>query len=156
MQKRKLIEVALPLEAINRESAREKSLRHGHPSTLHLWWARRPLAAARAVLFAQLVHDPSSQPEKFPTEEAQKPSGSVSTNSSRNCPIAIAVNADSMSTWFTTVFEQLPNVLFRHPDRRPGPLGTLAARRCGHGSGDDGAHTGAGCRVYALGCGTCQ
>ncbi|EWT02610.1 hypothetical protein N865_02845 [Intrasporangium oryzae NRRL B-24470] len=70
--KRKLIEVALPLEAINRESAREKSIRHGHPSTLHLWWARRPLAAARAVLFAQLVDDPSSHPEQFPTEEAQK------------------------------------------------------------------------------------
>jgi len=70
--KRKLIEVALPLEAINRESAREKSIRHGHPSTLHLWWARRPLAAARAVLFAQLVDDPSSHPEQFPTEEAQR------------------------------------------------------------------------------------
>jgi len=70
--KRKLIEVALPLEAINRESAREKSIRHGHPSTLHLWWARRPLAAARAVLFAQLVDDPSSYPDRFPTEEEQK------------------------------------------------------------------------------------
>ena len=70
--KRKLIEVALPLEAINRESAREKSIRHGHPSTLHLWWARRPLAAARAVLFAQLVDDPSSHPIEFPTEEAQR------------------------------------------------------------------------------------
>lgn len=69
---RKLIEVALPLEAINRESAREKSIRHGHPSTLHLWWARRPLAAARAVLFAQLVDDPSSRPDQFPTEEAQR------------------------------------------------------------------------------------
>lgn len=69
--KRKLIEVALPLEAINRESAREKSIRHGHPSTLHLWWARRPLAAARAVLFAQLVDDPSSHPDRFPTEEDQ-------------------------------------------------------------------------------------
>lgn len=69
---RKLIEVALPLEVINRESAREKSIRHGHPSTLHLWWARRPLAAARAVLFAQLVDDPSSHPEQFPSEEAQK------------------------------------------------------------------------------------
>ena len=68
---RKLIEVSLPLEEINRESAREKSIRHGHPSTLHLWWARRPLAAARAVLFAQLVDDPSSHPEKFPTIEAQ-------------------------------------------------------------------------------------
>lgn len=70
--RRKLIEVSLPLEDINRESAREKSIRHGHPSTLHLWWARRPLAAARAVLFAQLVDDPSSFPDRFPTEEAQK------------------------------------------------------------------------------------
>jgi len=70
--KRKLIEVALPLEVINRESAREKSIRHGHPSTLHLWWARRPLAAARAVLFAQLVDDPSSHPEEFPPEELQR------------------------------------------------------------------------------------
>src|SRR6266705_1925972 len=69
--KPKLIEVALPLEDINRESAREKSIRHGHPSTLHLWWARRPLAACRAVLFAQLVDDPSAHPEQFPTEEAQ-------------------------------------------------------------------------------------
>src|SRR5687768_395027 len=56
--KKKLIEVALPLEAINKASAREKSIRHGHPSTLHLWWARRPLAAARAVIFAQMVDDP--------------------------------------------------------------------------------------------------
>lgn len=70
--RRKLIEVALPLEVINRESAREKSIRHGHPSTLHLWWARRPLAAARAVLFAQLVDDPSSHPDRFPTEEDQR------------------------------------------------------------------------------------
>lgn len=58
---RKLIEVALPLDAINAAAAREKSIRHGHPSTLHLWWARRPLAAARAVLFAQLVNDPGYQ-----------------------------------------------------------------------------------------------
>lgn len=70
--KRKLIEVALPLEKINKESAREKAIRHGHPSTLHLWWARRPLAAARAVLFAQLVDDPSSHPDRFPSEEAQR------------------------------------------------------------------------------------
>jgi putative DNA methylase len=68
--KKKLIEVAIPLEAINAASAREKSIRHGHPSTMHLWWARRPLAACRAVLFAQLVDDPSSHPDKFPTEEA--------------------------------------------------------------------------------------
>ena len=55
---KKLIEVALPLDAINVAAAREKSIRHGHPSTLHLWWARRPLAAARAVIFAQMVNDP--------------------------------------------------------------------------------------------------
>nr|WP_322815379.1 DUF1156 domain-containing protein [Chloroflexus sp.] len=71
-RRRKLIEVALPLETINTESAREKSIRHGHPSTLHLWWARRPLATARAVLFAQLVDDPSAVPEEFPTPEAQE------------------------------------------------------------------------------------
>ncbi|MFD1330464.1 DUF1156 domain-containing protein [Methylopila musalis] len=70
--KKKLIEVAIPLEAINAASAREKSIRHGHPSTLHLWWARRPLAACRAVLFAQLVDDPSSDLERFPTPEAQE------------------------------------------------------------------------------------
>src|SRR6476646_776332 len=68
---KKLIEVAIPLEAINAASAREKSIRHGHPSTLHLWWARRPLAACRAVLFAQLVDDPSSRPDLYPTEEVQ-------------------------------------------------------------------------------------
>ena len=71
MATKKLIEVALPLEAINSASAREKSIRHGHPSTLHLWWARRPLAAARAVIWSSLVDDPSSHPEKFPTEEDQ-------------------------------------------------------------------------------------
>ena len=70
--KKKLIEVAIPLEAINAASAREKSIRHGHPSTLHLWWARRPLAACRAVLFAPLVEDPSSHPDEFPTPEAQE------------------------------------------------------------------------------------
>jgi putative DNA methylase len=69
--KKKLIEVALPLDAINFASAREKSIRHGHPSTLHLWWARRPIAAARAVIFAQMVDDPSSNPDLFPTEKAQ-------------------------------------------------------------------------------------
>jgi putative DNA methylase len=70
--KKKLIEVALPLEAINKASAREKSIRHGHPSTLHLWWARRPLAAARAVIFAQMVDDPSAHPDIFKTENAQE------------------------------------------------------------------------------------
>lgn len=70
--RKKLIEVALPLEAINVASAREKSVRNGHPSTLHIWWARRPLAAARAVIFAQMVDDPSSFPDLFPTEKKQE------------------------------------------------------------------------------------
>jgi len=70
--RKKLIEVALPLDAINKASAREKSIRHGHPSTLHLWWARRPLATARAVIFAQMVDDPSSHPDIFRTEQAQE------------------------------------------------------------------------------------
>ena len=69
--KKKLIEVALPLEAINLASVREKSIRHGHPSTLHLWWARRPLAAARAVIFSQMVDDPSEHPDIFKTEKEQ-------------------------------------------------------------------------------------
>ena len=70
--KKKLIEVALPLDAINAESAREKSIRHGHPSTLHLWWSRKPTATARAVIWASLVDDPSAHPELFPTEKAQE------------------------------------------------------------------------------------
>ena len=71
-RRKKMIEVAIPLEAINAASAREKSIRHGHPSTLHLWWARRPLAAARSVIFCQMVDDPSAVPEEFPTEEDQE------------------------------------------------------------------------------------
>ena len=71
-RRKKLIEVAIPLEAINAASAREKSIRHGHPSTLHLWWARRPLAAARAVIFCQMVDDPSAVPEEFPTDVDQE------------------------------------------------------------------------------------
>ncbi|MBR6888185.1 MAG: DUF1156 domain-containing protein, partial [Selenomonadaceae bacterium] len=68
---KKLIEVALPLDVINKASAREKSIRHGHPSTLHLWWSRKPTATARAVLFAALIDDPSEHLEKFPTPQAQ-------------------------------------------------------------------------------------
>lgn len=69
--KKKLIEVALPLEQINAAASREKSLRHGHPSTLHLWWSRKPLSSSRAVIWASLVDDPSAHPEQFPTPEAQ-------------------------------------------------------------------------------------
>ena len=72
VNRRKLIEVALPLDAINAASRREKSIRHRHPSTLHLWWARRPLAAARAVIFAQMVDDPAADPDRFPAKEAQE------------------------------------------------------------------------------------
>ena len=72
VEKRKLIEVSIPLEAINEQAAREKSIRHGHPSTLHLWWARRPLAAARCVLFAQLVDDPSSNVDQYRAEAAER------------------------------------------------------------------------------------
>lgn len=72
MIRKKLIEVDLPLDEINAESKREKSIRHGHPSTLHIWWARRPLAACRAVIFASMVDDPSSCPEEFPTEDVQR------------------------------------------------------------------------------------
>lgn len=71
-QVKKLIEVALPLVAINAACSREKSIRHGHPSNLHRWWARRPLAAARSVIFAQMVDDPSSHPDLFPTAKKQE------------------------------------------------------------------------------------
>lgn len=70
-RRKKLIEVSMPIDAINAACVREKSIRHGHPSTLHIYWARRPLAAARAVLFAQLIDDPSSRPDLFPTVEEQ-------------------------------------------------------------------------------------
>lgn len=71
--RRKLIEVALPIEAINAAAAHEKSVpRRGHPATMHLWWARRPLAVCRAVLFAQLVDDPSERPDEFPTLGSQE------------------------------------------------------------------------------------
>ena len=69
--RKKLIEVDLPLDAINKESSREKSIRHGHPSTLHLWWSRKPLAACRAVIFASMVDDPSSCPQEYPDIASQ-------------------------------------------------------------------------------------
>ncbi len=70
--KKKLIEVALPLAAINIAGAKEKTIRHGHPSNLHRWWARRPFVSARAVIFAQMVDDPSEHPEIFKTEKEQE------------------------------------------------------------------------------------
>src|SRR3989338_9948197 len=65
---KRLAEVDFPIAVVSKHSAREKSIRHGHPSTLHLWWSRKPLSACRAILFAQLVDDPSSHPDKFPTQ----------------------------------------------------------------------------------------
>ena len=79
---RKLIEVALPLDAINAAASREKSIRHGHPSTLHLWWVRRPLAAARAVIFAQMVDDPSEYVDVLLSDPVKKwtsPAGDLRT-----------------------------------------------------------------------------
>ncbi len=97
-RRKKLIEVAIPLEAINAASAREKSIRHGHPSTLHLWWARRPLAAARAVIFCQMVDDPSAVPEEFPTEEAQE-----------NERLRLFALISEVVTWENTTNEQVLN-----------------------------------------------
>jgi len=98
--KKKLIEVAIPLEAINAASAREKSIRHGHPSTLHLWWARRPLAACRAVLFAQLVDDPSScvdelmaDPKLRARAEAELPGRVAAWEKSKASAQGVAANA---------------------------------------------------------------
>lgn len=95
-RRKKLIEVAIPLEAINAASAREKSIRHGHPSTLHLWWARRPLAAARAVIFCQMVDDPSAVPEEFPTEEDQE-----------NERLRLFALISELVTWESTTNEEL-------------------------------------------------
>lgn len=72
VEKRKLIEVSIPLEAINEQSAREKSIRHGHPSTLHLWWSRKPTSTARCILFAQLVDDPSSHVDYYRAEAVER------------------------------------------------------------------------------------
>ena len=97
-RRKKMIEVAIPLEAINAASAREKSIRHGHPSTLHLWWARRPLAAARAVIFCQMVDDPSAVPEEFSTEEDQE-----------NERLRLFALVSELVTWENTTNEQVLN-----------------------------------------------
>jgi putative DNA methylase len=95
-RRKKLIEVAIPLEAINVASAREKSIRYGNPSTLHLWWARRPLAAARAVIFCQMVDDPSAVSEEFPTEEDQE-----------NERLRLFALTSELVTWENTTNEQV-------------------------------------------------
>ena len=71
MPYKKLIETAMPVSVINRETEREKTTRNGIPSNVHIWWSRRPMAAARSTLFASMVDDPSEHPDLFPTEESQ-------------------------------------------------------------------------------------
>ena len=92
--RKKLIEVALPLDAINKASKREKSIRHGHPSTLHLWWARRPLAAARAVIFAQLVDDPSTYVDVLLSDPKAKRAAQRELNNRRAAHSGRRVMAD--------------------------------------------------------------
>ena len=91
--RKKLIEVALPLDAINKASAREKSIRHGHPSTLHLWWARRPLAAARAVIFAQMVDDPSEYVDVLLSDPKRKRAAKLALKKRRAEQAATAVGS---------------------------------------------------------------
>ena len=91
--RKKLIEVALPLDAINKASAREKSIRHGHPSTLHLWWARRPLAAARAVIFAQMVDDPSEYVDVLLSDPKSKRAAMRALKKRRAEPAATAAGS---------------------------------------------------------------
>lgn len=99
--RKKLIEVALSLEAINAASAREKSIRHGHPSTLHLWWARRPLAACRAVLFASLVDDPSSDPMFGGDEDIEASKQAELNRKASSTPIRAGRSPGSSSSAWT-------------------------------------------------------
>jgi len=97
--KKKLIEVALPLEDINREAAREKSIRHGHPSTLHLWWARRPLAACRAVLFSSLVDDPSECVAELMADAAKRKAAEKAL--AHRCLSNTSVPKDVLDDWMS-------------------------------------------------------
>jgi putative DNA methylase len=107
---KKLIEVALPLDAINAACAREKSIRHGHPSTLHLWWARRPLAAARSVIFAQLVNDPASLWEaQHPGEKPSSQQRSAFTKRRKELFNLI----EELVLWENTTDESVQGVLER-------------------------------------------
>jgi putative DNA methylase len=125
--RKKLIEVALPLEAINAASAREKSIRHGHPSTLHLWWARRPLAAARAVIFTSLVDDPDSleAPEAFVEACKTLPKGPNATG--EDTPrMRLFDFIERLVTWEATtdeaILEQARELIRLSTDGNPPPL----------------------------------
>ena len=117
--RRKLIEVDLPLDDINRESAREKSIRHGHPSTLHIWWARRPLAACRAVIFASLVDDPSSCPEEFTTPELQREERERLHNIIRR--LVVWENSNDENTLVEARYEIARSVARSNNEPPPGP-----------------------------------
>ena len=121
----KLIEVALPLAVINAESAREKSIRHGHPSTLHLWWARRPLAAARAVIWASLVDDPSGDPSLSPEEqehERQRLFGILERLVKELADVAIAELLPRLEgNQMSTILTQRPGVKKPTPAPAPAP-----------------------------------
>ncbi len=126
-QRKKLIEVALPLEAINVASAREKSIRHGHPSTLHLWWARRPLAAARAVIFTSLVDDPDdpNAPPEFVQACRQLPKGKNAT--ANDTPRQRLFDfIEQLVTWEATTDEKILNtarkLILLATDGNPPPL----------------------------------
>ena len=97
--RKKLIEVALPLDAVNAASAREKSIRHGHPSTLHLWWARRPLAAARAVIFAQMVDDPSEYVDVLLSDPKKKRAAQRALKQRQAVGAASAGRPDATDEW---------------------------------------------------------
>ncbi|TAP44623.1 DUF1156 domain-containing protein [Arthrobacter sp. S39] len=126
MAKKKLIEVALPLDAINKQSAREKSIRHGHPSTMHLWWARRPLATARAVLFAQLVDDPSENASEYREEGMRREELDVNAYVERRVSAERArlfaliermVDWDNLND--TALFKQVRAEIMRSTDGKP-------------------------------------
>ena len=131
--RKKLIEVALPLDAINKASAREKSIRHGHPSTLHLWWARRPLAAARAVIFAQMVDDLRllQTGNIAPVDLAQAAIGSCMAVYTRYQPVANAPlhsNGDASRVDCVAPRSHMPHMLRRRALPR-GRLPVLGATR---------------------------
>ena len=118
--RKKLIEVALSLDAINKASAREKSIRHGPPSTLQLWWARRPLAAARAVTFAQMVDDPSKYVDVHQVNQKRTRgllhvcysifSAPFATSASRGTVLAVS-SPEGCSLWKSTVPKPCPKSL---------------------------------------------
>ena len=134
MVRKKLIEVALPLDSINATSVREKSIRHGHPATLHLWWSRKPTATARVVIFAQMVDNPASVPEEFPTPEAQE------RERQRQASLNVRADSGEKNTRHPAGLMVLPEVFpsrrkYKAPDGRPGALWADAGSTSDPGTG---------------------